>query len=143
MRRMSLSQWALLGFAVWTMLLLVCTVGYTRVSAVLRGKARPNAFNAAVPHGSERYQRCMRAHMNCVENLPIFATLVLLGGSLGVTSSAFQVAALAVLPARLGQSITHISSGSSRAVLARFYLFTTQQLCFLIMTCVLVLRGLS
>jgi uncharacterized MAPEG superfamily protein len=140
---MLLSQWALLGFAVWTILLLVCTVGYTRVSAVLRGEARPNSFNAAVPHGSDRYQRCMRAHMNCVENLPIFATLVLLGGSLGVTSAAFQLAAIAVLPARLGQSVAHISSGGSRAVLARFYLYTTQQLCFLIMTVVLVLRGLS
>ena len=143
MRGMLPSQWALLGFAVWTMLLLVCTVGYTRVSAVLRGQARPNSFNAAVPHGSERYQRCMRAHMNCVENLPIFATLVLLGSSLGVSSVAFQAAALAVLPARLGQSLCHISSGSSRAVLARFYLYTTQQLCFLIMTGLLVLRGIA
>jgi uncharacterized MAPEG superfamily protein len=140
---MLLSQWALLGFAVWTLLLLASTVGYTRVSSVLRGEARPNSFNAAVPHGSERYQRCMRAHMNCVENLPVFATLVLLGSSLGVTSAAFQIAASLVLPARLGQSIAHISSGSSRAVLARFYLYTAQQLCFLVMTGALVLRGMA
>jgi len=137
MARMQLSQWALLGFAVWTVVLLMSTIGSTRVTAVLRREARPNSFNAAVPHGSELYQRCMRAHLNCVENLPIFASLVLLGASLGVTSAWFQVAAAGVLPARVGQSLAHIASGRDRAVLVRFYFYSVQLLCFLAMAAVL------
>jgi uncharacterized MAPEG superfamily protein len=140
---MSLSQWALLGFAAWTVLLVVTTIGYTRVSAVLRGEARANSFNAAVPHGSEGYQRCMRAHVNCVENLPVFATLVLLGAATGLDSSLFETAALCVLPARLGQSIAHIASGRSRVVLVRFGFFCVQLTCFAVMTALLVQRGLD
>jgi hypothetical protein len=65
---MLLSYWALLGFVVWTLVLLVAGIGVPRVSAVLSGRARPNSFNPAVPHGSDAYQRRMRAHLNCVEN---------------------------------------------------------------------------
>jgi len=140
---MLLSQWALLGFVAWTILLLVSTIGYTRVSAVLRRQARPNSFNAAVLHGSERYQRCMRAHLNCIENLPIFAALVLLASAVGLSNQPFEVAALAVLPARVGQSIAHVSSGSNRAVLIRFYFYSAQLVAFLIMLVLLVLHAIE
>lgn len=140
---MLVSQWALLGFVVWTLSLLIGTIGYTRVAAVMRRQARPNSFNAAVPHGSDRYQRCMRAHLNCVENLPVFGALVLLGGALGLDSGAFPIAALSVLPARVGQSLAHISSGSNRAVLVRFYFYTAQLLCFTVMIALLALRGFA
>ncbi len=138
---MVLSYWALLGFVVWTLLLLVGGIGVTRVSAVLSGRARPNSFTPSVPHGSEAYQRRMRAHVNCVENLPIFAALVLLGGLMDVTGSLFQLAAFTVLPARVGQSLAHIASGTSRAVLVRFTFFTVQLLCFALMAVALLLRG--
>jgi uncharacterized MAPEG superfamily protein len=85
----------------------------------------------------------MRAHLNCVENLPLFASLVLLGSSLGVASSAFQLAALVVLPARIGQSVAHLASGRNRAVLIRFYFYSVQLVCFAVMVGVLVLRGLA
>ncbi len=140
---MQLSQWGLLGFVVWTVLLLVCTVGVTRISAVMRREARPNSFNPMVPHGTEQYQRCLRAHLNCVENLPVFATLVLLGSSLGMTSQAFQLAAITVLPARVGQSIAHIASGRNRAVLVRFGFFFVQLVCFAVMAIALALQALA
>jgi uncharacterized MAPEG superfamily protein len=139
---MTLPQWALLAFVLWTLLLLVSTVGVARVGAILRRRARPNDFNAAVPHGSERYQRSMRAHMNCVENLPIFAALVLLGTQLGVASPAFEVAAASVVPARLVQSIVHVASGRNRAVLLRFGAYAIQLLCFCVMAaCLILARG--
>lgn len=139
---MLLSQWALLGFAAWTLLLVVVTIGMPRVSAILRKQARPNSFNPAVPHGSERYQRSMRAHANCVENLPVFAALVWLGTSRGVPGDLFQLAAFAVLPARVLQTVAHVSSGRNRAVLARFVFFCAQLVCFAIMTVELVLHAL-
>jgi uncharacterized membrane protein YecN with MAPEG domain len=137
------SYWALLGFVVWTWLLLVGGIGVPRVRAVVSGQARANSFNPAVPHGSESYQRRMRAHLNCVENLPLFGALVLLGGALNVEGALFQIAAVAVLPARVGQSLSHIASGRNRAVLARFAFFSVQLTCYALMSAALVLRGLE
>jgi uncharacterized MAPEG superfamily protein len=139
---MTLSQWALLGFAVWTLTLLVTCIGITRVRAVVRKEARANSFNPNVPHGSERYQRSMRAHLNCVENLPVFASLVLLGTLLSIPGSLFQLAAFTVLPARVLQSIAHVASGRNRAVLVRFAFFCLQLLCFALMAVLLALHGL-
>jgi len=138
---MSLSQWALLGFVLWTMLLVMVTIGLPRITAVLSKRAPANSFNPNVPHGSERYQRSMRAHINCVENLPIFATLVLLGTSVGVPGSFFQLVAFAVLPARMLQSAVHIASGRNRAVLVRFVFFTVQLACFGVMAVLLALHA--
>jgi uncharacterized MAPEG superfamily protein len=139
---MLLSQWALLGFVTWTMLLVLCGIGMPRITAVLLKQARANSFNAAVVHGSERYQRTMRAHANCVENLPIFAALVLLGSVVGMPGWLFQAAAFSVLPARILQTLVHIASGRNRAVLARFVFFTVQLACFFVMTVLLALRAL-
>jgi uncharacterized MAPEG superfamily protein len=140
---MLLSYWGLLGFVAWTLLLLVLGIGVTRVGQVLRRQAPANSFNPQVPHGTESYQRRMRAHLNCVENLPIFASLVLLGGLLGVSSAAFQAAAFAVLPLRVGQSVAHIASGRNRAVLVRFGFFSAQLVCFAILLALLVKRGMD
>jgi len=139
---MLLAHWSLLGFVAWTMLLVVCGIGTPRITAVLRKQARANSFNAAVPHGSERYQRTMRAHANCVENLPIFAALVLLGSVVGVPGWQFQAAAIIVLPARVLQTVVHVASGRNRAVLARFVFFTVQLVCFFVMTVQLALHAL-
>jgi hypothetical protein len=73
---MTVPQWALLGFAVWTLLVLFGTVGVYRWSRILTGRVRISEWQADVPQGSEWYLRAMRAHMNCVENLPVFAAIV-------------------------------------------------------------------
>lgn len=131
---MVLSHWALLGFATWTLLLVLLGIGLPRVSAVFLKKARPNSFRADVPHGTDRYQRTMRAHLNSVENLPVFAAIVLLGSLNGLDhDSLFQTTALVVLPARILQSVSHIASGRNRAVLARFTFYSIQLVCFAIL----------
>jgi len=139
---MTLSQWALLGFVVWTVTLLVVGIGTPRIVAVINKQARANSFNPNVPHGSERYQRSMRAHLNCVENLPVFASLVLLGTLVAIPSSLFQWAAIAVLPARMLQTLAHVASGRNRAVLVRFTFFVVQLVCFALMAGLLALHGL-
>jgi uncharacterized MAPEG superfamily protein len=138
---MLLSQWALLGFVVWTLLLVLVGIGAPRIGAVMSKRAHPNSFNAAVPHGSERYQRTMRAHANCIENLPVFAVLVLLGALLGMTGWLFQAVAFAVLPARVLQSVAHVASGRNGAVLVRFTFFSVQLTCFLVMAALLALHS--
>ena len=133
---MPLALWSLLGFVLWTIGLLLAGVGFPRIRAVKRGESRPSEFRADVPHGSERYRRTVRAHLNCVENLPIFAALVLMASVIGLRSVPFDGLAIAVLPLRLAQSITHVISGSSRAVLVRFTFFLLQ------LACVLAMAGL-
>jgi uncharacterized MAPEG superfamily protein len=129
---------ALVGFAVWTLLVVLVGIGLPRVSAVLARRTPPKAFVADVPHGSERYRRTMRAHANCVENLAIFAALVLVGRAVSLESAVFEALAVAVLPARMAQTIAHVASGSNRAVLVRFSFFTVQFLCFFAMAAILV-----
>jgi uncharacterized MAPEG superfamily protein len=116
----------LLAFATWTMLLVIVGIGYPRVSAVLAGRAKAGDFRADVPHGSDTYRRTMRAHANCVENLPIFAAVVIVAHLVGVRTQTFDTLAIVYVVARAGQSIAHISSGRSRAVLARFTFFSVQ-----------------
>ncbi|MGE0790943.1 MAG: MAPEG family protein [Sandaracinaceae bacterium] len=118
----------LLGFVAWTVLVVVFGLGVTRVGAVLRGEAKPNAFPADVPHGTDRYRRTMRAHANCVENLPLFAAVVLTAAVTDVTSSTLDILAMVYLGARIAQTIAHIASGSSLVVNIRFSFFAVQLL---------------
>jgi uncharacterized MAPEG superfamily protein len=140
---MLLSHWALLGFVAWTLALVFFAIGVPRLTAIATKRARPNSFDPSVPHGSDGYRRCMRAHANCVENLPVFASLVLLGSALGVTGSLFQLAAFVVLPARVLQSVAHISSGRNLAITLRFFFFCVQLACFVLLISLLVARGLE
>jgi len=134
---MTPSFYSLLGFVVWTMLVVVVGIGVPRVSAVLARRAAPKSFVADVPHGSDRYRRTMRAHANCVENLPIFAVLVLLARAVSLQSSLFETLAVVVLAARIAQTSVHVASGSNKAVLARFWFFSTQVACFAAMAFIL------
>jgi uncharacterized MAPEG superfamily protein len=83
---MTIPQWALLGFAVWTLLMLFGTVGVYRWSKILTGQVQISEWQADVPQGSDWYQRAMRAHMNCVENLPVFAAIVFCATATGADS---------------------------------------------------------
>jgi uncharacterized MAPEG superfamily protein len=134
------SLWSLLGFVLWTILVLMAGIGLPRVHAVLARRAPPNAFQADVPHGSERYRRTMRAHLNCVENLPLFAALVLTARAIALESPSFEALALMVLPARVAQSALHVASGTNRAVMARFYFFSAQLACMIGMAVLIALN---
>ncbi|MFZ5480140.1 MAG: MAPEG family protein [Myxococcota bacterium] len=117
---------SLLAFAMWTLSLVLVGVGYPRVSAVLAGRAKPGDFKADEPHGGETYRRTIRAHLNCVENLPVFASVVLVGHAAGHASRAFDALAVTYVAARVGQSLAHVASGRHRVVLVRFSFFTVQ-----------------
>ena len=71
-----LPELMLMGFAAWTLLLLLTTVGAYRLSRVFLGRAGMSEFPADHVEGQDWYRRAMRAHANCLENLPVFAVLV-------------------------------------------------------------------
>ena len=116
---------ALALFVVWT-LLLVLSIGVWRVSQILTLGKGPDDFPSGTKHGGEAYWRLNRAHMNAVENLPMFAAVVLAGTYLQIDSMVFQLLPSLVLYARVVQSAIHISSGSRFAVTLRFLAFGVQ-----------------
>ena len=127
---MTTPLWCLLGFAGWMIFLVLC-LAVVRVGQVLRGKKQANEFPSGIPHGSPREWRLNRAHMNTAENLPIFATVVLVGSLAGVSGATFATLAQVCLGARMVQSIVHVSSNAVMAVNLRFAALAAQLVSFI------------
>ncbi len=116
---------ALLGFAAWTALLVLGVFLYrgmrfvtgTPINSWPRG-AKPSSDAAFV-------KRLEDAHANCLENLPVFAVIVL--GAVA-TGRLDAIAALApwVLYARIAQSLTHLSGTGQLQVLLRATFWSVQ-----------------
>jgi uncharacterized MAPEG superfamily protein len=136
---MILPVWMLVGFAAWTVLLLLATVGVYRWSRILTGRVAIREFRADQIEGADWYKRAMRAHANCVENLPVFGAIVF-GLYVGNVGCAFVNAlAVAVLVARILQSLVHVCFVQTDIVTAvRFGFFFVQIVSFLWLTLILL-----
>lgn len=122
---------ALVAFAVWTITLLILGVGVHRWLLILRGQAELRSFPGDEPHGPPFYRRVVRAHANCIENLPVFGALVLAVHATGLSSPVVDALCVTVVAARVGQSLAHISSGANAAIAVRFSFLCVQLFCFL------------
>jgi uncharacterized MAPEG superfamily protein len=124
---MNLPTWILLAFAGWTLLILFSTVGVYRWSRILTGRATISEWQAGQPQGSDWYQRAMAAHRNCIENLPIFAAIVIAINHFELNSQMLDSLAIGVLVARIAQSLIHIClEQSDRVATWRFIFFFAQ-----------------
>ena len=140
---MSIPLWVLLGFAFWTLAVLFGTVGIYRWSRILTGRAAISAFPPDQPHGSDWYRRAMRAHANCIENLPVYGAIMLVLVVTGHGGPAFDVPAVILLAARVGQTVTHIAfEQTDRVVACVFGFYFIQALCMFWMIGVLAARSL-
>lgn len=141
---MTVPQWALLGFAVWTLLVLFGTVGFYRWSRILTGRVRISEWQADLPQGGDWYRRAMRAHMNCVENLPVFAAIVLCAMATGADSRLLDWLAGAILVARICQTTSHLAlTPSDLAASVRFAFFFVQAICMLAMAAAVVVAAIG
>jgi len=124
--------WMLLGFAAWTVLLLMATIGVYRWSHILTGSAEIRSFRADQVEEDDWYKRAMRAHANCVENLPVFGAIVF-GLYVGnVTGGLVNVLAIAILIARMLQSLVHVCFVQTNTMASiRFAFFAVQIIGFL------------
>lgn len=123
---------ALLGFTGWTLLLVTAVflyrgirfLGGTPINAWPRG-AKPADDPGVI-------KRMEDAHANCVENLPLFAVIVLAAAALGKLDA---IAALApcVLYARVVQSLVHLSGTGRLQVLVRASFWAAQVVLFFVM----------
>jgi uncharacterized MAPEG superfamily protein len=129
---MTLPMWMLLGFAAWTVLLLLSTVGVYRWSRILTGRVPIRDFRADQVEGEDWYRRSMRAHANCIENLPVFGAIVFALYVAGVGSSSVNFLSMCVLAARVAQSLVHVCLVQTNTVAAmRFAFFFVQLVSFL------------
>ncbi len=117
---------ALAGFAGWTLLLLL-TVANLRMANFFTGKKAINGFSPTGDDLPGFGQRVTRAHLNCVENLPIFAALVAAAGLSG-QFAVMEDTVMYVLYARIGQSLAHMISTAALVVWVRATFFFVQVL---------------
>lgn len=124
---MNPTYYALAGFAGWT-LLLTLVMATNRMANLFAGAKIP--INKFSPTGEDLPgfgHRVTRAHLNCVENLPVFAALVAAAGFSGQLA-VMESTAMYVLYARIGQSVVHLISTSPAMVWIRATFFFVQVL---------------
>jgi len=119
---------ALTFYALWAIVLVLMIVA-DRALLIVTRQAAITDFTAGTKHGSDSYWRINRAHANTLENLPVFAALVLAGWVAGLNTPTFNMLATMVVTARVVQSLIHISSGSALAVNLRFLALLVQLVC--------------
>ena len=138
---MTVPVWMLLGFAAWTALLLVATVGIYRWTRIFAGIERIGSFRADQLEGAGWYQRGTRAHANCIENLPVFGAIVLALQAGNVEGALVDGLAVAVLLARVVQSLVHVCFVQTDAVVSvRFSFFFLQIVSFLWLVAIIVIK---
>jgi len=116
---------ALAGFAGWTLILALIMISFRFMNSFGGEKIPLNAFS---PDGDDLPgfgRRVTRAHLNCVETLPVFAAIVV-AASMSGQMHVLEATVIYVLYARLAQSIVHMVSATVPAVFIRGSLFTVQ-----------------
>lgn len=122
---------ALIGFTAWT-LLLVFVVFNWRFFEVLRGRPANSWPRGGAAISPGFITRVEHAHLNCVENLPVFAAIVVAAYWLGRTDVVNDVGPF-VLYARLAQSGVHLIGTSHWLVFLRANFYVIQLLLFAFM----------
>lgn len=128
---MTTPVWVLLGFAGWTLLSLISSVGLHRWSRILTRRVEVSDFSTPdVYEGTPLYKRAMRAHANCIENLPLYGAVVVAIVATGIRSPTLDVLAMILLAARILHTLIHILFEQTNVVVSvRFAFFLTQVVC--------------
>jgi uncharacterized MAPEG superfamily protein len=137
---MTTPLWTLLGFALWTVLLLLGTVGVYRWSRILTGREAISSFKADQVQGTPVYHRAMRAHANCVENLPVYAAIVTVGTLTQTSSPVLDGLALTVIAARIVHSLIHVGFEQTNVVTGVRFSFFFVQIAAMLAMAVIVIR---
>jgi uncharacterized MAPEG superfamily protein len=123
--RLTVPLACLLVLVAWTVgLVLALTVA--RLRYLRRGGS---VRDFGVPDDRRLIWRLFRAHMNAVENLPLFATVVLVAVVVGRDGRTLDVLAVSYLAARIGQSVAHVTPGAGLRFNVRFWFFLAQLAC--------------
>jgi len=122
--------WVLLAFAIWTLLVVGNTVGLYRWVRMLTGRDDFASWGEYRIEGAGWYKRAMRAHANCVENLPIFGAIVLAGVVAHLDLPVLSVLAVVFMAARVLHTTVHVAfEQTNRVVFCRSMLYHVQWFC--------------
>lgn len=128
---------ALVIYGLWA-IALVIAIAVARLQMVMSGGQDATQFPSGQPHGGDRYWRLNRAHLNTVENLPVYAAIVIAGVLSGHTDGTFATLAQAAVGFRILQSLVHISSNSAMIVNIRFASLLAQLVCLIWMSVIIL-----
>jgi hypothetical protein len=118
------SMTVLIGLVGWT-LLLVIVMEALRARLIMTGAVAVTALKPDNANLSPFMQRLARAHANCVESLPVLATL-LIAALVADRAAVTDPLAPWLLAARVAQSCAHLASSGAFATNARFAFFVVQ-----------------
>ncbi len=132
---MTIPLWALLAFAAWTLLTLGTTHGFYRWGRILTGRGNFEEYADYKIAGEKGwYVRGMRAHANCVENLPVFAAIVFVSTAAGIHSEILNALAVVVVAVRVPHTLVHVLFEQSNLVVGfRSIFFNIQWACMMAM----------
>ncbi len=123
---------SLLGFTAWTLLLVLGIFLYRGVRFLGGTPINHWPRGAAPADDMPLIKRVADAHANCLENLPVFAVLVLAAAAMG-RLEAIHALAPWVLYARIGQTAAHLSGTGQLNVLVRATFWAAQVALFVLM----------
>lgn len=117
---------AVLLYAAWTLLLPIVYAGTIRVPMIASGRRRADHWERGKPNDDPAaLARMKNAHLNCTENFPVFAAIVVVAALLGKIAIADGVAAY-VLYARVAQSVVHVIGTSLPLIALRGFFYAVQ-----------------
>ena len=141
---MTVPLWVLLGFSVWTVLVLLSGVAMHRWRLLLSNEAEFADFPGGSVEGTDFYARATRAHANCLESLPVYGALALIAAVAGIDTPRLDQLAVAILIARICQSVLHMALPiTNRTVLIRGLLFSVQVFAFLWMAAIIAIAAIG
>jgi len=116
---------ALIGFAAWTLCIVIGVFLYRGLRFVTGTPINHWPRGAKPASDAALVKRMEDAHANCLENLPVFAVIVLAAAVMGRLET---IATLApwVLYARMGQTLAHLSGVGQLNVLVRASFWSVQ-----------------
>jgi uncharacterized MAPEG superfamily protein len=120
---------ALLGFTAWTLLLVVGVFLYRGMKFITGTPINHWPRGAKPADDMPLVKRMEDAHANCLENLPVFAVLVLAAAAMGKLDAIAMLAPWA-LYARIAQSLVHLSGVGNAQVFARASFWNVQLVVF-------------
>jgi len=127
-----LSMQALIGFTAWTLLLVLVIFAWRGIEIVINGKKADSWTRGKDVAAPGLIRRIEHAHINCLENLPIFAVIVLAAAAMG-KSAVTEPYAMYVLYARVAQTLTHMVGVSHWLVMLRATFWAIQLILFVVM----------
>ena len=119
----------LIGFVGWTIVLVLGYVNY-RLFKIGGGQPADSWTRGNPSNDPDVIKRMQNAHLNCVENLPLYGGVVLAGLATNQLAIIDPLAGW-YLAARIAQSVVHVIQVSHWAVMIRGTLWTVQMLLLL------------